>query len=107
VSDNQHRLDEHEEALNALALLCGSLIRALTHQRQMTAEDVEELMRGLEASAERKSVLLTGLLEQVRWAAKWHRDPAEPRSVGAEDEARGGHEAPGGPGPTVPGLEPR
>lgn len=28
----------------------------------------------------------------------------EVRSVGPEDEARGGHEAPGGPGPTV--LEP-
>lgn len=31
----------------------------------------------------------------------------ELRSVGPEDEARGGHEAPGGPGPTVPGLPPR
>jgi hypothetical protein len=29
----------------------------------------------------------------------------EPRSVGPEDEARGGHEAPApGPGPTVPGT---
>jgi hypothetical protein len=32
----------------------------------------------------------------------------EPRSVGPEDEARGGHEAPApGPGPTVPGTGPR
>jgi len=30
-------------------------------------------------------------------------DP-QARAVGPEDEARGGHEAPGGPGPTVPGL---
>ncbi|WP_408906639.1 Arc family DNA-binding protein [Roseomonas sp. CAU 1739] len=35
--------------------------------------------------------------------------PASPpaptsRSVGPEDESRGGHEAPGGPGPTVPGT---
>jgi hypothetical protein len=29
----------------------------------------------------------------------------ERRAIGPEDEARGGHEAPGGPGPTVPGLE--
>ncbi len=26
------------------------------------------------------------------------------RAVGPEDESRGGHEAPGGPGPTVPGT---
>lgn len=32
----------------------------------------------------------------------------EPRSVGPEDEARGGHEAPApGPGPTVPGTGPQ
>lgn len=29
------------------------------------------------------------------------------RSVGPEDESRGGHEAPGGPGPTVPGTGPK
>lgn len=29
------------------------------------------------------------------------------RSVGPEDEARGGHEAPGEAGPTVPGTEPK
>ncbi|GGJ28350.1 hypothetical protein [Neoroseomonas lacus] len=28
-------------------------------------------------------------------------------SVGPEDESRGGHEAPGGPGPTVPGTGPK
>ncbi|WP_146423004.1 ribbon-helix-helix protein, CopG family [Humitalea rosea] len=31
----------------------------------------------------------------------------EARAVGPEDEDRGGPEAPGGPGPTVPGLEQR
>jgi hypothetical protein len=30
--------------------------------------------------------------------------PTTLRSVGPEDESRGGHEAPGGPGPTVPGT---
>lgn len=32
---------------------------------------------------------------------------ADLRSVGPEDESRGGHEAPGRPGPTVPGTEQR
>ena len=31
-------------------------------------------------------------------------DPAALHSVGPEDETRGGHEAAGGPGPTVPGT---
>lgn len=101
MSDDSQRLDEHEEALSVLALLCGSLIRTLARHGHMTPVDVENLMRALEASAEKKSALLAGLMDHIRCAAEWQRDTAERRPVGPEDEARGGHEAPGGPGPTV------